>query len=241
MNNSFKIYTSKGEYNIFTGEGFYHNTTVTTNLHSHPKNEIHIVTGDSSTFLVGNTEVVVPKNSAFIIPSGVFHCCKTIGENALHCPFQTDYSVGELRIVSLDENIAENFLTCVSGIKDSRNYNVVASYISLMLSICDPTEVIEAKPIEDYSLIIESFFNSKYASDVCLADLAKMLHLSERQTERLVISSTGMPFRKALMDKRLKIASILMENTSLSLSDIALKVGYKSYAGFWKALNKQKE
>ena len=239
MNNTFKIYTSKGEYNIFTGEGFYHNTTVTTNLHNHPKNEMHIVTGDSSTFLVGNTEVIVPQNSVFIIPAGVFHCCKSIGEKALHCPFQTDYNVGDLRIVSLDEKIAENFLDCVKSVKDSNNYNIVASYISLIISFCDRTEVIEAKPIDDYSLIIESFFNSKYASDVCLDDLAEMLHLSQRQTERLVISCTGKSFRKALCDKRLEIASILMENTSLSLTEIATMIGYKSYAGFWKALKRK--
>ena len=241
MNNSFKIHTSKGEYNIFTGEGFYHNSTVTTSLHNHPKNEIHIVVGNNSFFLVGNEEIEVPSNSAFIVPAGVFHCCTKIGDNALHCPFQTDYNVGELRIVSLDETIADNFLTCVNDAKDSNNYNVVASYISLILSFCDSTEVVEAKPIDDYSLIIEIFFNSKYASDVCLVDLAQLLHLSERQTERLVISCTGKPFRKALREKRLEIAAILMENSSLSLSEIALKVGYKSYAGFWKALNKEKD
>lgn len=240
MNNNFKIHTSKGEYNVFTGEGFYHNTTVTTNLHNHPKNEIHIVIGDFSTFLVGNKEVTVGPDSALIIPAGVFHCCTRIGENALHCPFQTDYYAGEVGIANLG-NIAEGFLSCVQNVKNNHNYNVVASYIGLILSICDTTEVVEAKPIKDYSLIIEGFFNSKYASDVCLADLAKVLHLSERQTERLVISYTGKPFRKALRDKRLEIASILTENTSLSLSEIALKVGYKSYAGFWKALNKEKE
>ena len=177
MNNNFKIHTSKGEYNIFTGEGFYCNTTVTTNLHSHPKNEIHMVTADNSIFLVGNEEIVVPSNSAFIVPAGVFHCCTRIGENALHCPFQTDYSVGKLiRVVNLGENIAKNFLERVRSVKQNDNYNVVSSYISLILSICDPTEVVEAKPITDYSLIIESFFNSKYASDVCLADLANLLY-----------------------------------------------------------------
>ena len=71
-----------------------------------------------------------------------------------------------------------------------------------------------------------------------MCDLAKILSLSDRQTERLVIKYMGKPFRGVLSDIRTEMAKRLMETTVMSMSEISRMVGYKSYAGFWKAMKK---
>ena len=71
-----------------------------------------------------------------------------------------------------------------------------------------------------------------------LCDLAEIPHLSERQTERLVIKHMGKSFKEALLDIRTEMAKKLMETTDMPMSEIAKSVGYKSYAGFWKAMKK---
>ena len=73
-----------------------------------------------------------------------------------------------------------------------------------------------------------------------IEDLAKELHLSTRQTERLVFANTGNTFGNELTLTRIAIAKHLIKTTDMKLSDVAEYVGYKSYAGFYKALNRDK-
>ena len=90
----------------------------------------------------------------------------------------------------------------------------------------------------DYGFLIHEFFSLHYSEDLHLCDLAQFLHLSERQTERLVIEHTGNTFRNELTAIRMTIAKKLLTSSQMSLTEISQYVGYKSYAGFWKALNK---
>ena len=83
-----------------------------------------------------------------------------------------------------------------------------------------------------------SFFSNRYSEDVRLSDLAEAIHLSERQTERLVIEHTGRGFRDELTETRVKIARQRLADKNMTLGEIAGYVGYRSYAGFWKAMKK---
>ena len=71
-----------------------------------------------------------------------------------------------------------------------------------------------------------------------MRDIANYLHLSERQSERLIIDYTGHSFRDELVATRMNMAKILFSTTDMSLSEISQYVGYKSYNGFWKAAKK---
>jgi transcriptional regulator GlxA family with amidase domain len=108
-------------------------------------------------------------------------------------------------------------------------------YLSMLCS-----QFMEDKPgvvphIEDRELLIYEFFSKKYNQDVSLSDLAGLLNLSKKQTERMVEKFTGRSFRAEIAHHRMEAAAQLMKIPGLSLSDIATRVGYKSYSGFWKA------
>ena len=90
-------------------------------------------------------------------------------------------------------------------------------------------------PVTDCEFLIREFFSTYYNENVSLSDLAAILHLSERQTERRVFAYTGNSFRKELVETRMNAAKHLMETTDMPLTAIAKHVGYSSYTGFWKA------
>jgi AraC-like DNA-binding protein len=98
-------------------------------------------------------------------------------------------------------------------------------------------EKLQAQPITDYAFLIYEFFSTNYSGDVKLADLADILHLSERQTERLVIEHTGKTFKEEITSMRMEMAQKLI-SAGMPLTEIAQYVGYKSYAGFYKAMKK---
>ena len=87
-------------------------------------------------------------------------------------------------------------------------------------------------------LQIREFFSLHYNKSIQLSDLAKELHLSNMQTQRIVKKYTDKTFGENLLIQRMTIAENLMETSDMSLLEISEYVGYHSYCGFWKAYKK---
>ena len=66
-----------------------------------------------------------------------------------------------------------------------------------------------------------------------LPELADYLHLSCRQTQNEIKRITGGNFKKLILDQRMQLANLLIDNSTLSLTEIANYVGYASYSGFY--------
>ena len=83
----------------------------------------------------------------------------------------------------------------------------------------------------------------EYIADNCmhtggLKELAKMLYLSERQTRTLVWKTLGKNYKDLVIQQRMELANFLLKDFSQTLEDISLKVGYRSYSGFYLAYTK---
>ena len=83
-------------------------------------------------------------------------------------------------------------------------------------------------------MIIEDYINCNYNTDASLKDLAQILYLSEKQTERVFKKEIGMSFKDFISKIRFEAAMHYITSTDLSTTEIAAKVGYKSYNGFYK-------
>ena len=118
------------------------------------------------------------------------------------------------------------------------DHSSVAAYISLFCSSFESNARRMPIPITDYGFLIFEFFSRNYKEQVRLCDLAELLHLSNRQAERLVLEHTGRSFREELAATRVRIANQLLKTTDMSLAEIAEYTGYRSYAGLWKAMKK---
>lgn len=79
---------------------------------------------------------------------------------------------------------------------------------------------------------IEKYFADNLQDDKMLDSLAKVLHLSNRQTERLIQNYFGITFREKLIMTRIETAKDMLSSSELSIDDIAFGVGYSSRVSF---------
>ncbi len=238
MNNELIIKTNTQKHKTFLQNGFYSHKSQTSPPHNHNYAEIHISTGGEVKFRIEKNIYSTNNGNLIIIPKGIFHSCINREENVLHTAFQIDCNVNEFSSYSISDDTVSDFLKEIKICKDTGNYTKVSSYIALFLSHLTPHENITVQPISDYSFLIHDFFAVRYNENLHLSDLASVLHLSQRQTERLIIKHTGNNFKENLIKTRINMAKQLLNTTNMTLGEIAVCVGYNSYAGFWKAFQK---
>ncbi len=92
-------------------------------------------------------------------------------------------------------------------------------------------------------LIIEQYIDTNYNNpDACLTALADLLHLSTRQTSRIIEQIAGKSFKKLLLEHRMGKAKEMIDSKKFKMTEIAKSVGYNSYEIFHRAYsNYQKE
>lgn len=83
--------------------------------------------------------------------------------------------------------------------------------------------------------IVEDFFQTRYAEQVGIDDLAKELCLSVPQTHRTVKKVFGIGFKKTLLRQRMEHAVMLIKQNKNGINEIAFMCGYTSYNGFLAA------
>lgn len=223
---------------VFLQDGFYSSLFKSANFHKHNYAEIHILANGSVDFIVDGTTYHLKSGSLILIPKGAFHSYTNTDIETKHIAFQIDCDLTDTSIQYIDIHIILQFLQEIEECKLSDNYSKIASYIALFYNYLAEDEKISVIPASDYGFLIHEFFSKRYNEDLHLCDLANYLHLSERQSERLVIEHTGKSFREELIEIRMTIAKELLKSTNMTLKEIAQYVGYKSYTGFWKAIKK---
>ncbi len=85
---------------------------------------------------------------------------------------------------------------------------------------------------------IEEYISTEYASDASLAKLSKIMHISERQINRILKKYVGRGFCELLSKQRMIVAVELLERKEIPITEIADKVGFESYSGFYSAFKK---
>ncbi len=239
MNNKLNIKIGSKYHNIFLQNGFYSHTIQKMPIHKHSYAEIHIVTNGIINFKVGDTIHSTTNGNLFFVPANTYHCAITENPNARRIAFQIDCDEHRFFKKQVQCQTVMDFLNEIEKCKTTKDYTVVSAYISLFFSQLYP-EGLQVHPVNDYPFLFREFFSRRYNEDLQLSDLAQELHLSERQTERLLIKYTGHTFRQELSTVRIDMARHLLSVSDMRLTEIALLVGYRSYSGFWKAMKKHK-
>lgn len=83
------------------------------------------------------------------------------------------------------------------------------------------------------------FIQNNYKSNITLEDVAKHVNMSVTYFSKLFKKSTGIGFAKYLLSFKLKEAVVLLQTTSMSITDIALNTGFNSSQYFCKAFKIQ--
>ena len=239
MQKEFIIKRNEQALKVFIQNGFYPSTTLTPKLHKHNYSEVHIVANGSARFNAGENAYTLNSGSMIIVPKGVFHCFDSKDKETLHSAFQIDYKLNEISIYDIGNDIALKYMEEVEKTNFSQDYSKISTYITLFCDYFCKNEKFSAFPVADYGFLICEFLATHYSENLHISDLAKVLNLSERQTERLVIKYTGNTFKNELAAVRINVAKKLLSSSKLSLTEISQYVGYQSYAGFWKSMQRQ--
>lgn len=85
---------------------------------------------------------------------------------------------------------------------------------------------------EKRNLIIENFFDYNYNIDASAKDLAKILHVSIRQLDRIMKECFNMSYKQKMIEKRIETAKSLLKNTDLPVKMISERVGYDTESNF---------
>ena len=233
------IKTPSKEFSAFLQEGFYSGIACSP-VHNHNHTEVHLILGGTAVFIIEGKKHEIESGHALIIPKRRMHTCVKQDENTMHSAFQIDCDLSadgspfeEYRI---DDQILHRLFDEIKQCRETDDHTMISAWIALIFCCFHKDGRVEAKKVKNYGFIIHEAFLRHYNEDIRLSDLADMLHLSQRQTERLVRKHTGGSFRTTLAATRVMIAKQLIASSDMSLQEIAEYVGYRSYAGFWKAM-----
>ncbi len=90
---------------------------------------------------------------------------------------------------------------------------------------------------ENTLLVIDEIFLCRYA-DVTLEQLAAVIGLSKRHTQRLLEKYYNKSFSAMKLESRMAAAETLLRNSSLKITDISNRTGYSSIEHFSNAFKK---
>jgi len=84
--------------------------------------------------------------------------------------------------------------------------------------------------------LIEYYISCNYAGACSIDGLCAQLNLCRRQTTRIIKRLFGENYQTLVIRRRMEAAEILIRRTDMPFHEIAGKVGYESYAGFYLAV-----
>lgn len=225
-------------YQVFFKDSLYSPIVPFPHQHKHSCAEIHILAGGTAVFQVENRRLTLDSGSILAIPGGQFHCCVHRDASARMSAFLINCKLSQAAAYAVGEETLQAFLEELEKPGNAQNVARISAYITLLGSYFCPTASCPVQPVTDAAFLITEFFWANYAKDLRMRDLAQVLHLSQRQTQRLVLEATGRTFHEELIAVRLNVAEQLRRTSDMTLREIAEYVGYRSYAGFWKAMKK---
>lgn len=106
---------------------------------------------------------------------------------------------------------------------------VVASYI---LMLYDTMPEAQEKQINGSIAAIKGYIDSYFFQDISLSTLASLYHYNEKYLGILFKKQIGMSFHNYLNERRMRNAVILLQNTSDSILDVAVKSGFNNVTYF---------
>ncbi len=114
-----------------------------------------------------------------------------------------------------------------------------------ILEFVDPPKAhpLSNQTISDSNMIrmykLQQIIFTSYNQDISLNYIADKLFLSTRQASRIIQQYFGCTYRELVAKMRMKVAVELLENTDMTILEIASQIGYNSIKGFYIYFKKQ--
>lgn len=130
------------------------------------------------------------------------------------------------------QNLIENLIwTLISNTTNKRNINQTTMGL-LFMQLLNHTDKLSYESREDKAIMdIFRYIEGNYKNG-SLTEAASLLHYDFYWLSHEIKNRTGKTYTEHLQEKRLSQAAYLLKNTSLSVEEIALAVGYENKSYF---------
>lgn len=236
--------------NMYLQDGFFETNIQTASFHRHAYIECHYIYKGALEFNINGKTISVPEGTALLIGPNIFHSFSLIHPDSKRVVFQLNCDkLGSKRFTEdyllkrKSFSLIDNLEREIALIKSTNQYHMLTEYMKLLFYelICDTNETSNnsvALPI-DRKLQIYELVNNSLNVQPTLEYVAKEIHISPRQLNRIMLELFQMNFTEYLTSMRLEHAKHLLEQTDIPLKEISQQVGFSSYSGFWRAFKKK--
>lgn len=135
------------------------------------------------------------------------------------------------KIMSLTESCESQFVQMNS------NTFKLSSYMLRIFS-----ELLDSAPVnnDNHTLAqrVRNYIDSQYNSQITLADISNKFGYTEEYILRAFKKRYDISPHQYLIKRRMDQAMWLLENTDISVENIALSVGYNDFSAFWRSFRK---
>jgi len=137
------------------------------------------------------------------------------------------------------QNLIENLIwTLMSNTANKRNINQITMGL-LFMQLLNHTDKLFYESREDKAIIdIFRYIEGNYKNG-SLTEVAALLHYDFFWLSHEIKNRTGKTYTEHLQEKRLSQATFLLKNTSLSVEEIAIAVGYENKSYFHRLFKKK--
>ena len=122
--------------------------------------------------------------------------------------------------------------------------DILGSLIQPTSESADTQENEETDPqIDDVDIIgstrLEHMIASQFMNDLTTQSAAEQFYISTRQLDRISVKYYGMTFRRAVINRRLRVAMEMFNTTQMTIEQISTSVGFTSRLSFARAFAAQ--
>jgi len=221
--------------------------------HTNLQNELHIVLEGECQIDVDDSEYILNRDVALIIPKNKFHSLFGNG-NFLHFTVSFELFKKGIEIIPDFTKLTlcqKEIDLCYDIIKEFHGstlftrQRIFAQYTLLLTSLFARLSLFnnragekEVDSFDDRFFVIDDFFETNLNHDCTEGELAKRLHISPRQLNRILVSYYGTNFREKLANARVDRAKWLLRTSDMSIELICDAIGFESQTSFYKMFKK---
>ena len=135
------------------------------------------------------------------------------------------------------QNLVENLLwTLINDIPNKRNINQTTMGL-LFMTLLNFTDTLSYESREEKAIVEMFRYIEENYRDGTLSEAAEFLHYDFYWLSHEIKKRTGRTYTEHVQEKRLSQAAFLLRNTSLSVEEVALSVGYENRSYFHRIFN----
>lgn len=147
--------------------------------------------------------------------------CNTVYSSPIFQDIQSDYYVYSFKQLVSEYGTLDNMLRVLQElIKETQ------------------TDISDIDISNNSYLQLMKYIQNNYMNDISLTDVASALHMNPNYVSQMFKRENGVTFTRYITNLRIKEAKDLLQTTDLTISDIAVQVGFNDYFYFLKTFKK---